>query len=511
MSCRGWQQEAALRMLMNSLDPEVAGHPQDLVNWGKNEETGWSQDQYEALVRALRDLNHDETLLAQPSIAPRVFRTRPGAPRVLIVNGGLAILARSDHLANWSRDEKSGQSTIELHRLGLITHGQIAAECWMNTGGQELLAGSYTTFAAAGRKHFSGDLAGKLIVSGGLGRMGSAQPLAATLNGAAFLGIEVDAERIKHCIRAGYCDYCVNDLDEALRILKIAVRQEQAISVGLVGNCATIIPELARRGVVPDLLTDQTSAQDPLNGYIPVGMSVEEAARLRSHAPEEYLQRAYESIGRHAAGMIALQKLGSVVFEYANNIGAAAFEHGGVKDAGDFPGLVSAYLDPLISQGYAPLRCVALSGDPVDIRRVDGLALEMFTDNAVLRRWIQGVRKHIKFQGLPARVCWMTAGEQARLGVRVNELATKGTLKAPVVLGRDHLDYPRFRESRSVNIGREEVPDEALLSAVSGAAWVSMNSTAESTGLAILADGAPETAARIDRLFIHQLAETSDK
>ncbi|MGH9396461.1 MAG: urocanate hydratase [Terriglobia bacterium] len=516
ISCKGWQQEAALRMLMNSLDEEVAGRPLDLLNGDAGAVRNW--ECYHAIVRALRVMNDDETLLVNHGKSAGTFRTHPLAPRVLIASANFSssvILGnREIHEVSYETGRENGQ---DPERIGLIAHGQMAAGSWMNTGTQEILLGSYTTFAAAALKHFHGDLSGKLVVSGGCGRMGGAQPLAATLNGGAFLGIEVDVERIKKCIRAGACDYCVNDLDEALRILKIAVRQKQAISVGLVGNCADVIPELARRGVVPDLLTDQTSAHDPLNGYVPSGVSPEEAMRLRSSAPEEYLRRSYESIGRHAAGMIGLQKLGSVVFEYGNNIRAAAFEHGGVKDAYAFPGFVPAYLCPFVCEGRGPARWVALSGDPADIYRADGLALQMFPEDAILSRWIQLARKHVKFQGLPARACWLSAGEQARLGDRMNGMVAKGELKAPIVLGRDHLDCgpvaPRSGEAESTKDGTCETVDHlvlspflsALLGAASGASWVSIHSADDFSGsaCAAVADGTPEAAARIERVFIH--------
>lgn len=510
ISCRGWQQEAALRMLMNSVD--VASQREDSLSRAENLGTGWDPDHFEALITALRNLTHDETLLVQDGAPSGVIRTHPLAPRLLIVNVNRTRLA---YFANRPRPETGGKSEENLNRLGLIAHGETAVGSWMNTGGQELLAGAYATFAAVGQRRFSDDLAGKLVVSGGFGRMGWVQPLAAVLNGAAFLGVEVEAERIKACIRAGGCDYCVNDLDEALRILKIAVRQKQAISVGLAGNCATIIPELVRRGVVPDLLTDQTSAHDPLNGYVPAGMGAEDAARLRLRAPEEYLRRSYESIGRHAAGMIALQKLGSVVFEYSNNLRAAAFEHGGVPDAYEFPDFVSAYVQPLISQEQAPFRCVALSGNQADIRRVDHAALELSPSNNVLRRWIHGAHKHIKFHGLPARVGWLTSGEQAQLGGRVNEMVAKGELKAPVVLGRDDWGCGAAampgRKTENVDHGTDEISArlDVAVSAASGAAWVSMSGVGDSgvSGVAVVADGTPHAAASIERLFAPRFAE----
>src|SRR3990172_9537522 len=365
-TCKGWGQEAALRMLMNNLDPEVAERPEELIVYGGTGKAARNWACFEAIVASLRGLENDETLLVQSGKPVGIFRTHEYAPRVLIANANLV-----GHWSNWAQFG-------ELERAGLMMYGQMTAGSWIYIGTQGVLQGTYETFAAAAQKHFSGDLAGKLVVSGGMGGMGGAQPLAATMNGAAFLGVEVDAEKIKRRIRNGYCDICVNDLDEALRILKNAVRQKQAVSVGLVGNCAEIIPELARRGVVPDLLTDQTSAHDPLNGYIPAGLRLEEAGELRRANPDDYLKRSYESIAQHVTAILALQKLGAATFDYGNNIRTMAFEHGGVKDAYNFPGFIPAYLRPLFSEGRGPFLWVALSGEPADIYRTDELALDLF-------------------------------------------------------------------------------------------------------------------------------------
>jgi len=381
--CKGWQQEAAMRMLMNNLDPDVAERPQELIIYGGTGKAARNWACYHAIVAALKDLENDETLLVQSGKPVGVFRTHEAAPRVLIANANLV-----GHWATWEKFR-------ELERLGLTMYGQMTAGSWIYIGTQGILQGTYETFAAAALKHFGSDLAGKLVVSGGMGGMGGAQPLAATLNGAAFLGIEVDQERIKRRIRSGYCDICVNSLDEAIRILKVAVRQKHAVSVGLVGNCADVIPELARRGIVPDLLTDQTSAHDPLNGYVPSGLSLEDAAELRHKNPEDYLKRSYDSMARHVTGMLELQKLGAATFDYGNNIRTMAFEHGGVKDAYNFPGFVPAYIRPLFCEGRGPFRWVALSGEPSDIYRTDDLVLELFPDNAILNRWIRLARKHV--------------------------------------------------------------------------------------------------------------------
>jgi urocanate hydratase len=503
LSCKGWQQEAALRMLMNNLDPDIAERPQDLIVYGGTGKAARNWSAYHAIVESLRQLASDETLLVQSGKPVGVFSTHEWAPRVLIANANLV-----GHWSNWEKFH-------ECERLGLTMYGQVTAGSWIYIGTQGILQGTYETFAAAGRKHFGG-LAGKLVVSGGMGGMGGAQPLAATLNGAAFLGIEVDAERIKRRIRQGYCDICVNDLDEALRILKQAVRQKQATSVGLVGNCADLIPELARRGVVPDLLTDQTSAHDPLNGYIPSGLTVEAAAGLRRENPDEYLKRSYESIARHVQGMLDLQKLGAATFDYGNNIRTMAYEHGGIADAYAFPGFVPAYIRPLFCEGRGPFRWVALSGEAADIHRSDELVLEMFPENEILTRWIHLARKHVKFQGLPARICWLGYGERAAFGERLNDFVARGEIKAPIVMGRDHLDCGSvaspYRETESMRDGSDAIADwpllNALLNTASGASWISIHNGGGvgigyslHAGQVTVADGTPEMGERINRVL----------
>src|SRR6202035_325530 len=427
LSCKGWQQEAALRMLMNNLDPEIAERPADLVIYGGSGKAARNWACYDAIVASLRALENDETLLVQSGKPVGIFRTHEYAPRVLIANANLV-----GHWNNWEKFS-------ELDRKGLTMYGQMTAGSWIYIGSQGILQGTYETFAAAGRQHFQSDLAGKLVASGGMGGMGGAQPLAATLNGAAFLGIDVDPERIKRRVKTGYCDVMVNDLDEALRILKNAVRKREATSVGLVGNCADVIPELARRGVVPDLLTDQTSAHDPIGGYIPQGLDVAQADELRKSDPDAYRKRSLESMAKHVEGMLALQKLGSVTFDYGNNIRTFAFEQG-VKNAYDFPGFVPAYIRPLFCVGRGPFRWAALSGEASDISRTDQLILRMFPYNEHLTRWIKLAQKRVKFQGLPSRICWLGYGERDKFGLALNELVARGEVKAPVVMGRDHLD-----------------------------------------------------------------------
>jgi urocanate hydratase len=503
ISCKSWQQEAALRMLLNNLDPEVAERPEELIVYGGRGKAARNWKCFRAIVAALRSLENDETLLVQSGKPVGIFRTHPYAPRVLLANANLV-----GHWNDWDHFDK-------LDRAGLMMYGQMTAGSWIYIGTQGILQGTYETFAAAARKHFGGDLAGKLVASGGLGGMGGAQPLAATLNGAAFLGIDADPERIKRRVKTGYCDVMVNDLDEALRILKNAVRKREAASVGLVGNCASIVPELARRGVVPDLLTDQTSAHDPIGGYIPQGLDVAQAAALRKSDPQGYQRRSLESIARHVEGMLALQKLGAVTFDYGNNIRTFAFEQG-VKNAYDFPGFVPAYIRPLFCEGRGPFRWAALSGEPSDIYRTDKLVLEMFPHDEILCRWIGLAQKHVRFQGLPARICWLGYGERHRFGLAINDLVARGELRAPIVIGRDHLDCGSvaspFRETENMADGSDAVADWALLNALlntaSGASWVSIHNGggvgigyAQHAGQVTVADGTKEMAQRIERVL----------
>src|ERR1700720_1227113 len=503
MSCKGWQQEAALRMLMNNLDPEVAEKPGELIVYGGTGRAARNWECFHAIVRSLRDLGADETLLVQSGKPVGIFRTHEYAPRVLICNANL--------VGQWDNWDKFH----ELDRAGLTMYGQMTAGSWIYIGTQGILQGTYETFAAAAKKHFGGDLAGKLVVTGGMGGMGGAQPLAATMNGAAFLGIDVDPERIKRRVKSGYCDVMVTSLDEALRILKNAVRKREATSVGLVGNCADLVPELAKRGVLPDLLTDQTSAHDPLNGYVPNGMTLETALELRKKKPEEYKKRSLTAIAQHVQGMLDLQKLGAVTFDYGNNIRTFAFQQG-VKNAYDFPGFVPAYIRPLFCEGRGPFRWVALSGDPSDIAVTDDLVLEMFPKNRILSRWIDLARKRIKFQGLPARICWLGYGERAEFGLAMNDLVKKGKIKAPIVIGRDHLDCGSvaspYRETESMKDGSDAVADwpllNALLNTASGASWVSIHNGggvgigySPHAGQVTVADGTEAMAKRIERVL----------
>jgi urocanate hydratase len=503
ISCKGWPQEAAMRMLMNNLDEEVAERPRDLVVYGGTGRAARSWEAYHAIVTSLKSLANDETLLVQSGKPVGVFKTHEYAPRVLIANSNLV-----GHWSNWEKFN-------ELERAGLMMYGQMTAGSWIYIGSQGIVQGTFETFSASGEKHFGGDLSGKLIVSGGMGGMGGAQPLAATMTGAAFLGIDVDPERIKKRLKTGYCDFMVTTLDEALSILKNAVRKKENVSVGLVGNCADVIPELAERGVVPDILTDQTSAHDPLNGYVPNGMTLEAALELRQRDPVGYQERSLDTIAKHVEGMLQLQKMGAVTFDYGNNIRTFAFQRG-VKNAYDFPGFVPAYIRPLFCEGRGPFRWVALSGEASDIHVTDDLVLELFPENRILRRWIDLARKRIKFQGLPARICWLGYGERAQFGLAINDLVKKGKIKAPIVIGRDHLDCGSvaspFRETESMKDGSDAVADwpllNALLNTAAGASWVSIHNGGGvgigyslHAGQVTVADGTDAMAKRIERVL----------
>ena len=503
ISCKGWVQEAALRMLMNNLDPEVAERPEDLVVYGGTGKAARNWECFHAMVKSLKSLEADETLMVQSGKPVAVFRTHEYAPRVLLCNSNLV-----GHFNNWDKFH-------ELDRAGLMMYGQMTAGSWIYIGTQGILQGTYETFAAAARKHFGGNLSGKLVVTGGMGGMGGAQPLAATMCGAAILVIDVDPERIKRRVKAGYCDVMVTSLDEALRILKNAVRKGEATSVGLVGNCADLIPELAKRGVVPDLLTDQTSAHDPIGGYVPNGMTLEAALELRKNDAGEYKKRSMAAMAAHVQGMLDLQKLGAVTFDYGNNIRTFAFEQG-VKNAYDFPGFVPAYIRPLFCEGKGPFRWAALSGEASDIARTDQLVLEMFPHDEHLARWIKLAQKRVKFQGLPARICWLGYGERDKFGVALNELVAKGELKAPIVIGRDHLDCGSvaspFRETESMLDGSDAIADWPLLNALvntaSGASWVSIHNGggvgigySQHAGQVCVADGTEEMGTRIERVL----------
>jgi urocanate hydratase len=499
LRCKGWHQEAALRMIHNNLDPEVAEKPDQLIVYGGTGRAARDWPSFHAIVRALEGLANDETLLVQSGKPVGIFRTHPEAPRVLIANSNLV-----GHWSNWDEFNR-------LEKLGLMMYGQMTAGSWIYIGSQGIVQGTFETFASLARKHFGASLAGKLVVSGGMGGMGGAQPLAATMNGARFLGIEVDPARIQRRLETAYCDHMAHGLDEALRLLEAP----DAVSVALVGNCADIVPELVRRGIVPDVLTDQTSAHDPLNGYVPNGISLEEARRLRERNPEEYVARSVAAMGVHVEAMLALQRAGAVTFDYGNNIRTQA-KKAGVEHAYDIPGFVPEYIRPLFCEGRGPFRWVALSGDAGDIYRTDQLAAELFPRDETLARWLPLARARIRFQGLPARICWLGYGERAEFGLAMNRLVAKGELKAPIVIGRDHLDTGSvaspFRETEGMKDGSDAVADWPLLNALvntaAGASWVSIHNGggvgigySQHAGMVVVADGTEQSAGRLERVL----------
>jgi len=503
LNCKGWHQEAALRCLMNNLDPDVAERPDELIVYGGAGKAARNWASFDAIVHELRELENDETLLVQSGKPVAVFRTHEHAPRVLIANSNLV-----GAWANWEHFH-------ELERRGLMMYGQMTAGSWIYIGTQGIVQGTFETFAAMADRHFGGDLSGKLVVSGGMGGMGGAQPLAATLNGAVFLGIDVDPVRIERRVRTGYCDRIAMTLDEALDICEDAREQKRAVSVGLVGNCAEVLPELVRRGVHVDAVTDQTSAHDPLNGYVPVGLSLDEAAKLREKDAAAYVKESTASMARHVEAMLALKRSGAVAFDYGNNIRKQAFD-AGCKDAFDIPGFVPEYIRPLFCEGKGPFRWVALSGDSEDIRKTDDLALEMFPEDRTLNRWLRLARDRVHFQGLPARICWLGYGERAEMGEAINDLVKRGDLKAPIAIGRDHLDTGSvaspFRETEGMKDGSDAVADwpilNALLNTASGASWVSFHhgggvgiGYSLHAGQVSVADGTDEAAKRLNRVL----------
>jgi len=503
LNCKGWHQEAALRCLMNNLDPGVAERPEELIVYGGAGKAARNWSCFEAIVRELRALENDETLLVQSGKPVAVFRTHEYAPRVLIANSNL--------VGAWANLEHFH----ELERRGLMMYGQMTAGSWIYIGTQGIVQGTFETFASMAVKHFGGDLSGKLVVSGGMGGMGGAQPLAATLNGSVFLGIEVDPVRIERRVRTGYCDRMAMTLDEALNICEDAREQKRAISVGLVGNCAEVLPEIVRRGVKVDAITDQTSAHDPLHGYVPAGVTLERAAELRENDPETYIRRSKASMATHVEAMLALQRSGAVAFDYGNNIRKQAFD-AGCKDAFEIPGFVPEYIRPLFCEGKGPFRWVALSGDAEDIRKTDDLALEMFPEDRTLNRWLRLARDHVQFQGLPARICWLGYGERAEMGEAINDLVKRGDLKAPIAIGRDHLDTGSvaspFRETEAMKDGSDAVADwpilNALLNTASGASWVSFHhgggvgiGYSLHAGQVSVADGTDEATKRLNRVL----------
>ncbi|MGE0453844.1 MAG: urocanate hydratase [Vicinamibacteria bacterium] len=503
ISCRSWQQEAALRMLMNNLDPEVAERPQDLVVYGGIGRAARNWECFDAIVSALKALGDDETLLVQSGKPVGVFRTHEDAPRVLIANSNL--------VPAWA----SWEHFYELDRKGLMMYGQMTAGSWIYIGTQGILQGTYETFAEAARQHFGGSLKGRLVLTAGLGGMGGAQPLAATMNEGVLIGVEVDRQRIQRRLETRYLDEMATRLDEALARARKAQAAGRALSIGLLANAADVIPELARRGIVPDMLTDQTSAHDPLNGYVPNGLSYDAALALRASDPTRYMAEARRSMGEHVRGMLALMRAGAVTFDYGNNIRAEA-QKAGVEDAFAFPGFVPAFIRPLFCEGKGPFRWAVLSGDPKDLAVTDDAVLESFPQDVALRRWITLARERVAFQGLPARICWLGYGERAKLGLVFNELVRSGRVSAPIVIGRDHLDAGSVaspnRETEAMRDGSDAVADwpilNALLNAVSGATWVSFHhgggvgmGYSLHAGMVIVADGSERAARRLERVL----------
>ncbi|HDX9588423.1 TPA: urocanate hydratase [Bacillus pseudomycoides] len=503
LHAKGWVQEAALRMLMNNLDPEVAEKPEELVVYGGIGRAARNWDSYHAIVESLKNLESDETLLVQSGKPVAIFKSHEDAPRVLLANSNLV-----PKWANWEHFR-------ELDQKGLMMYGQMTAGSWIYIGTQGILQGTYETFGEAARQHFGGSLKGTLTITAGLGGMGGAQPLAVTMNGGVVIAIDVDKRSIDRRIEKRYCDMYTESLEEALAVAKEYKEKKEPISIGLLGNAAEILPYIVKRGITPDLVTDQTSAHDPLNGYIPVGYSLEAAAVLRKEDPERYVQLSKESMKKHVEAMLAMQKNGAITFDYGNNIRQVAYDEG-LKNAFDFPGFVPAFIRPLFCEGKGPFRWVALSGDPEDIYKTDEVILREFADNEHLCNWIRMARDQVEFQGLPSRICWLGYGERAKFGRIINEMVAKGELSAPIVIGRDHLDCGSVaspnRETEAMKDGSDAVADwpilNALINSVNGASWVSVHhgggvgmGYSLHAGMVIVADGTEAAAKRIERVL----------
>ncbi len=505
LSCKGWIQEAALRMLMNNLDAEVAEKPEELIVYGGYGKAARNKESFEAIIKTLKQLNNDETLLIQSGKPVGVFKTHTDAPKVIIANSMLV-----PDWATWDEFRR-------LDALGLTMYGQMTAGSWIYIGTQGILQGTYETFAECARQHFDGTLSGKFLLTAGLGGMGGAQPLAATMNGAAFLGIDVDKTRIQKRLDTKYIDLMTDNLDEALDIVLKAKANKQAISVGLIGNAGEVLPEILRRGIIPDVLTDQTSAHDTLNGYVPMGYTLEEAFNLRKTDPETYIKKAKETIVVHLKAMLEMQKLGAITFDYGNNIRGEAKENG-VENAFDIPGFVPEYIRPLFCDGKGPFRWAALSGDPNDIYVTDQAVLDTFPQDKALARWITMAKEKVSFQGLPARICWLGYGDRAKMGLIFNKLVAEGKVKAPIVIGRDHLDCGSvaspYRETEGMIDGSDAIADwpilNALLNAIGGASWVSVHhgggvgiGKSIHAGMVVVADGSKEAEARLQRVLTY--------
>lgn len=503
LNTKGWIQEAVYRMLMNNLDPEVAEKPEELVVYGGIGKAARNWESYHKIVETLRTLENDETMLVQSGKPVAVFKSHTDAPRVLLANSNIV-----PAWANW-------ETFRDLEKKGLMMYGQMTAGSWIYIGSQGILQGTYETFAEAARQHFNGSLKGTLTVTAGLGGMGGAQPLSVTMNEGVVIAIECDEKRIQRRIDTKYCDVMAESLSEALTMAKEAMNEGNPLSIGLLGNAAEILPELVRRGEVPDLVTDQTSAHDPLNGYLPIGMSLNEGEELRKANPDEYLKRAKSSIKDHVQAMLELQKAGAVTFDYGNNIRQEAYNEG-LKSAFDFPGFVPAFIRPQFCEGKGPFRWVALSGDPEDIYKTDEVILREFADNEHLCKWIKMAREQVSFQGLPSRICWLGYGERAKFGKIINEMVASGEISAPIVIGRDHLDCGSVaspnRETEGMKDGSDAIADwpilNAMINSVNGASWVSVHhgggvgmGYSMHAGMVIVADGTEEAAKRLDRVL----------
>ncbi|MDP6684379.1 MAG: urocanate hydratase [Candidatus Marinimicrobia bacterium] len=503
LSCKNWQIEAAFRMIQNNLDPEVAENPEELVVYGGKGKAARNWECFEAILESLIRLNEDETLLIQSGKPVGIIQTHVTSPRVLIANSNLV-----PEWANWEHFN-------ELDKKGLMMYGQMTAGSWIYIGTQGILQGTYETFASAAKKHFSGDLTGKLVLTAGMGGMGGAQPLSVTMNNGVIIGVEIDPCRIQRRLETKYLDVATESLDKALSLARDSIFKREPISIGLLGNAADIIPEFAKRGIVPDMVTDQTSAHDELDGYVPNRMSYENALKLRKSDPKTYVKESFRAIADHCEGILKLQKMGSIAFDYGNNLRGQA-KKAGVKNAFDFPGFVPAYIRPLFCDGKGPFRWVALSGDPEDIYKTDEKVLELFPEDKPLKRWILKAKEQIQFQGLPSRICWLGYGDRAKLGLAINQMVAVGELKAPIVIGRDHLDTGSvaspYRETEAMLDGSDAVADWPLLNALtntaSGATWVSIHhgggvgmGLAIHAGQVIVADGTDEMAIRLEKVL----------
>lgn len=503
LHCKDWIQEAALRMLLNNLDPDVAENPQELIVYGGSGKAARNWDCLKAIVNSLLNLGSEETLLVASGKPVGVFKSHKDAPRVLIANSNLV-----GAWANWSYFR-------DLEKKGLIMFGQMTAGSWIYIGTQGILQGTYETFASLARKHFDGTLKGRIVLTAGLGGMGGAQPLAVTMNEGIALCVEIDQTRIKRRLETKYLDVQAKDIEDAIKLAQEAKHKGQAISIGLLGNASEILPDLLKRGFIPDSVTDQTSAHDPLNGYIPTGYTLESAAELRKSNPDEYLKKSADSISKHVEAMLEFQKKGAIVFDYGNNIRQVAKDNG-TKEAFAFPGFVPAFIRPLFCEGKGPFRWAALSGEPSDIEAIDQAILKNFADNEALCRWIKLASERVKFQGLPARICWLGYGDRAKLGGIINQMVADKKLKAPIVIGRDHLDCGSVaspnRETESMKDGSDAIADwvylNAMINAVGGASWVSLHhgggvgiGYSLHAGQVIVADGSPEAAARLERVL----------